>query len=123
MNVVGLEIAVDDSFFVGGGKSSRNVKGVLNQPTARKGSSHQGLTERLAFEEFGNEEADVVLFTDVIDGEDVGMVQRAQDLRLVLKTMKPVGISRESGGKNLQGNSAVKASIPSAIDLAHPTSA
>ena len=99
-DVVGLEIAVDDPFFVGCGESFRDVEGVLDQPAARKSSSCQDVS-RSDWPSRNSEtrKRTPFCFTDVVNGEDVGMVQRAQYLRLMLETMKAVGIVEKATGR------------------------
>ena len=118
-DVVGLEIAVDDAFFVGGGEAFGDVESVLDQFAARKSSGGQNFAKRLAFEKFGDKKADAVLLPDVVNSEDVGMIQRAQDFRLMLETMKAVGIRGESGGQNFQSDRAIETRVTGAINLAH----
>ncbi len=45
---------------------------------------------------------------DVVDGEDVGVVQRGDGLPLALEAGEAVGVDCDVGAKNLQGNAAVE---------------
>ena len=53
------------------------------------------------------------------DGEDVGMIQRRGGARLLLEALEPIGIERERGGQDLDGNVAAEPRIARAIDFAH----
>jgi hypothetical protein len=47
------------------------------------------------------------------------MIQRAQDFRLMLKTMKTVGIRGESHRQNFQSDCAIETRVTGAVNLAH----
>ena len=78
-DVVRLEIAVDDAFFVGSGEAFGDVESVLDQFAAWKSSGGQDFAKGLAFEELGDKKADAVLLADIVNCEDVGVIQRAQE--------------------------------------------
>ncbi len=59
------------------------------------------------------------LRADVVDGQQIGMAQRAQGARFLFEPLQAVGITRERFREHLDGNAAVQARITSPIDLAH----
>jgi hypothetical protein len=118
-DVVGLEIAVNDAFFVGGGEAFGDLESVLDQFAARKSSGDQNFAKRLAFEKLRDKKADAVLLTDIVNGEDVGMIQRAQDFRLMLETMKAIGFRGESCRQNFQSDRAFETRVTGAVHLTH----
>ena len=59
------------------------------------------------------------MHADVVHREDVGMAQRGGGARFLLESPHPVGIGRERGGNDLDGDIASEARIVRAIHLAH----
>ena len=60
-----------------------------------------------------------VLFTDVVDSADVGMVQRGSSFCLAAETLKRLRILGQSIGKKLQRYKAVKTSVLGLVDNTH----
>lgn len=59
-------------------------------------------------------------FFQAIDGTDVRMVQRCEDLRFALESRESIGITREGFGKDFQRNIAAEARVMGEVDLSHP---
>jgi hypothetical protein len=59
------------------------------------------------------------VLTEVVDREDVGMAEGGDSLGFLLKTAEALGIARERGRKDFEGNVAVEAGIARAIHLSH----
>ena len=51
------------------------------------------------------------------------MIQGGEDLRFALKASQPVGVSRQRGWENLDGDLALQLRVRRAIDLTHAASA
>ena len=64
-----------------------------------------------------------VLRAHIVDGQQIGMVQCAQNSRLVLKPLQAVGITSERGGQNLERDRALQPHVASAIHFSHTTRA
>src|SRR5208282_4035688 len=64
-----------------------------------------------------------VLLTDVVDGADVGVVERGRGLRFALKTRQRLGIASNLIGKELQGYETVQPNVLALIDHAHTAAA
>ena len=56
----------------------------------RQRASHQPVCQRLALEPFHHEVRDAVLVADVVQGADVGVIQRGDGARLALEARAPV---------------------------------
>ncbi len=110
-DVVGLDIAVGDEGGVGGGEAVGDLGGDVERGFQRK----RDAVKRAAVDEFGDE----VVFTDIVDGDDVGMVERGDDLRFLFEALLAVRVSREFGGKDFEGDVAIEAGVGGFIDLAH----
>jgi hypothetical protein len=59
------------------------------------------------------------MLTDVVDGEDVGMVQRRGGAGFLLEAAQALGVPGEGCRQNLYGDVAPETRIARAIDLAH----
>src|ERR1700730_5350448 len=77
------------------------------------------LRERLAFDQFHDESAVV----DAVDGRDVGMVQRCEQLSFALEPGDALGVLGEGVGKDLEGDLPLEPGVQGAIDLAHAAGA
>src|SRR5262245_21168130 len=66
---------------------------------------------------------DSALRAHVIDCQQIGMIQCAEDARLMLKALKTITVNSHSRRQNFDCHNAIKPSIPSAINLAHSTGA
>ncbi len=61
------------------------------------------------------------MHANVVDGQDVGVVERACSTRFLLKPSQPVGISREGVGQDFDSDFAAQARVTGPIHLAHAT--
>jgi len=77
--------------------------------------------QRLAVEQLGDDVELIVVGTDVVQREDVGVGERRHGVRLALEAEPPVGVIRHRRGKHLDGNVTVKARVACPIHLAHAT--
>ena len=60
---------------------------------------------------------------DVVDGEDVGVIERGDGARLLLEAAQPVRIGREPRGQDLDRDVAPEPRVAGAVHLAHPARA
>src|SRR5208283_4762840 len=63
------------------------------------------------------------LLADVVDGADVGMVERGSGLRFAAKTAEGRGVANHVIGKKLQGDEAMQAGLFGFVDHAHASAA
>ena len=59
------------------------------------------------------------MLAEVVNGEDVGVIQGGNRLRLLLKTPQPLGIAGKSCRQHLDRDLAVEPRITSPIHLTH----
>ena len=64
-----------------------------------------------------------VLLADVVNGADIGMVQRRCGLRFAPKSRQGLGIAGHFVGQKLQRDKAVQARVLGFVDHAHATAA
>ena len=74
---------MDDPLLVRGRQAPRDLRRVVHELAQRKGSVRQPLPERLAFQQLEDDERDLALQADVVDGENVGVVEGADGASLV----------------------------------------
>ncbi len=63
------------------------------------------------------------MLADVVDGQNIGMVQRGGGARFLLEASEALGIGGHRGRKDLDRYVAPEPRIARAIDLAHPARA
>ncbi len=91
-NVVRLEVAMHDALLVRRGQTARDLHAVFNRFALGDGPALHVIAQALSFEKFGDQIGHAVLGADVKDGQDVGMIERADHARFLLKTAEPVGV-------------------------------
>ena len=63
------------------------------------------------------------MIADLVDGADVGMVQRRGGLRLALKSFEGLRVLRDFLGQELQRDEAVQVGVLGLVHHAHSTAA
>jgi hypothetical protein len=74
-----------DSLVVRGRQTARHLQCVVHRLTDRDRSRLQPLAQRLALQKFGDEVRRALLVPSVVDGEYVGVVEKARRPGLVLE--------------------------------------
>ena len=74
--------------------------------------------KRLALEQLRHDVRRTLMLTDIIDGKDVGVVERRRRARLLFETPQP-GRSRSPAGQDLDGHIAAQPRVARPIDFAH----
>ncbi len=126
-DVGGLQVAVDNSFFVGDveglGDLPRDAQRVTNgQPRALRPLTRnirEGLRERLPVHELENQEPDAFGFLEAVDRADVRMIQRGEHPRLPLEAREPLGVARERVRQELDRDIALELRVARAVHLTH----
>jgi hypothetical protein len=77
------------------------------------------LTESFTVNEFHDDEGMVVLFANVIDGADAGMIESGSGVRFAAETLQGLRILLHVIGQKFQGHNAVKASVHGFVDNTH----
>jgi|HubBroStandDraft_1064217.scaffolds.fasta_scaffold00024_30 hypothetical protein len=113
---------MDDAFVVGGGEAASDLHGVLGGAALGERTGVHLLAQGLALQQFRDEIMEVPLGTDVVDGEDVGVVDCAQHSSLILKALQPLGVASEGFRQNLDRHLARQTGVAGAINLSHAAS-
>ena len=83
------------------------------------GPARDPLRQVVAFDQLHHERADAIRFFETVDGGDVRMIQRGEQLRFALKRASRSGSLRERVGQNLERDVALQSRVAGAIHLAH----
>ena len=132
LDIRGLQVTVDDPFFVCGLECvddlprDRERFGHRQAGWVRAGGARGGcdsLGERRAFDQFQYETTHAVRLFDAVDGADVRVIQRGEHSRLALEPGVPFRLRRECRRQEFDRHLALKRVVMRAVDLAHPTNA
>ena len=117
--VLGLEVAVDDASLVRGRKAAHDLDGIVNGLASPQRARGQPIPERLSLEQLRHDVGSAVVPPSVVDGDDVGVVECAGGLGLVLEAPQPLDVLRDVGAHHLERDLARQALVAGAVDLAH----
>ncbi len=84
-DVVGLDVTMDDSPGVCSRQPVRHLRRPLERDVQRHPPPREAMAERLAVQEFGDEVGESVVKADVVDGHQIGVVERAGEPGFLLK--------------------------------------
>src|SRR5262249_25595136 len=73
-----------------------------------------------SIDELEDERANAVRILETVNGGDVLVIQRGEDLSFAFEAREAVGVNRELGRENLQRDIAIELCVACAIHLAHP---
>jgi hypothetical protein len=119
-DVLGLQVAVDDSLLVSRGKAARDLKSDLDRTPDGHGRSADSRSEVLSFEQLADRIDGSAFVSKIVDREDVRVREGGDGSRLALEPSDSFGIESEPLGKDLDRNLPPQTGIRRAIDLAHP---
>jgi hypothetical protein len=114
---------VDEALAVRGREALRGLRGDVEHLALAGRAAGEHLAQRLALEQFGNDEGRAVVRADVVDRDDVGVVERGDGARFLLEAPQAVGILGEGFGQDLDRDVAAQACVTGAVDDAHPPGA
>src|SRR2546428_5749913 len=89
-DVLRLQVAMDDPFLVRSGQTMRNLDRIVDRFALRLRRAAQSFAQRLAFEQFRDDVRRTVMHANIVDGKNVGMVQRAGSLCFLLETPQSI---------------------------------
>ncbi len=123
-HVAGLDVAMDESRFMGRIKGTRHLghdPGRARRFQLALARDHAGQVHPV-HEAHGDVQHAIGL-ARVVQGDDVGVVERAGGPRLAQEALAELGFARDLGGDDLEGRLAAKADVLSAIDDPHAAAA
>src|SRR4030095_2754290 len=96
-----LQIAVDDALVVSGFQSIRDLAAYDERFVDWTQATRRRVRECLAGDKLQHEEFGSVRFREVVDGPDVRMVQRSEQMRFALEPTESIGVLREIDRQDL----------------------
>jgi hypothetical protein len=108
--ILGLEIAVDDAFVVGGAQPLGKLQCPIDRLGGRQLLSAQPLAERCPLEQLRNDIRFAFEHADVVDDEHVRVIERSGRARFLLEPAQLL-IAVRSGQQDLDGNFAAQLQV------------
>ena len=118
-DVGGFQIAMDDASFV---RRFERQGDLMRDGQCLVGGNRalgDALGECGSFDQFQHEGRLTILLLEAVDGGDVRVVQRRQDLGFPLKPREACGVGRHRRRQDLDRHVAFQLAVTRAIDLAH----
>ena len=112
-----------DPLLVGRGQALRDLDGVVHGLAGGKRARAQALAQRHAVEQLEHDVGVAFVLARVEDRDEVGVVEGAGGLRLLLEAAEPIGIGRGFRGQHLDRHFPPEPLVARAVDLPHPARA
>src|SRR5215471_2764494 len=122
-NVRWLDVSMDDALRVRGVQPVCYVNRHIEQRFWFHRAASDGVFQRLTFEKFHCDERSAVLFANVVDRADIGMVQCGSGFGFAAKPFERLRIVSQRIGKKLKGNETVEPCVLGLVDHTHPAAA
>ncbi len=119
-DVAGFQVAVDDATAVGFFEAFANLDPAPERLLRRERAFLQGVGQGFSFQVLHDQKVAAVLVADVVEGADVGMIQRGDGPRFPIEPLPGFWALRQVGRKNFDGYCALQARVPGAVHLTHP---
>ncbi len=92
-HVLGLQIPMNNPRLMGFRQSLRHLPRVANELIVRERTVRENLPKRLPLHILHRNEGSALVFTDLVDRDDVGMVQRRGSTGFLLESTETAGVS------------------------------
>jgi hypothetical protein len=119
-NIRRIDIAMKDSVRVRGVESVGDLDCERQQRVHLQRTPPNPMLQGQPFQKLHGDEGFALLAADVVNGANVGVVQRGCSLGLEQKTGKRLGISGNLLGQEFEGDEAMQARVFRLVDHAHP---
>src|ERR1700683_4981893 len=110
---------MDDSLTVGGAECVGNLGAPFEHFVERQRLAGDAMLERGAFHEFHGNKQLAVLLADLVDGADVGMIQRGGCACLSPKTLECLWNLGEAVGKKFERDEPAEGGVLGFVDNTH----
>ena len=110
---------MDDPLAVGGFQGLGDLLTDLQRLLDGQRASGEPLLKRLPLDQFEDEEAGAPFFFEGVDGGDVGVVQRRQQMGLALQPCEALRVGAQFLGQDLDRHLTLQLGIPRPIHLTH----
>ena len=112
-----------DAFGVGSIERVGDLNAKIEHEVGGQRLSVDPVLERLAFEIFHGQKGLALLFADIVDGADVGVVQRGGGSGLAAKPVQHGKLAADVIGQKFECDEAPEASVFGLVHNAHPATA
>ena len=119
----GLNVAMDDSLAMRGVEGIGDFDSQFEQGFEFHRPSTDAMLQGHAVEKLHGDKGLAVLFSDVVNGADVGMVQCGRSLGFALKSSQDLGVAGDFFGEELQRDETMEAGVFSFVNDSHPATA
>ena len=119
LDVGRLQVAVDDAGVVRGFERQGDLMRDGQRLVGRDRALRDAVGKRGPFDQFEHERHLAVLLLETVDGRDVRVVERGQDLGFALEPREARRIGRHRRRQDLDRHVAFQLAVARAIDLAH----
>jgi len=110
---------MNDAAFVGGFEGIENTDADFEELIERYGLAVDAMLERDAFEKLHGDEGDAIVFVDVVDRADIGMIERGGGLSFAAEAFEGGRIFGDLVGEKFEGDEALEFGVFGAEDDAH----
>jgi hypothetical protein len=117
--VRGLEVPVHDARVMGLRQSIRDLYGIFQCLRRAHSSGANQRVERLTRDVLHHDEIHTVVSTDVVDGDDVGMIQGGGGLRLLDEALLSFGVGDLVVRQDLERHHALQAQVAGQVNDTH----
>ena len=104
-NILRFQVAVDDPLFVRRRQPVRDLHSILDRLTLGQGAAIERRAQAFALQQLGDQKRRALVLTDVMNGENVGMVERGHRPRLLLKATQAVASRAKDSGRIFRATS------------------
>ena len=122
-NVGRLDIPVNNAFKMRGFQTIRDLQSQVQDLLSAERSTIKNLPEVLAVEKLHGDECIARMLADVIERTNVGMVERRHRLRLSLKAVQPLWVSRKVLRQKFKRHKTMQAGVLGLIHHSHTAAA
>ncbi len=114
---------MNDSSTMGSLQRTGDLSSQLEHLLYRQRLAIHVLLERLAFEQLHDEELLPLVFSHVVNGADVRIVQRGCGVCFALEALLRIGISGETRRQNLDRDVSIETRVSGTVNFAHSAGA
>src|SRR5882672_4290390 len=114
---------MNDAFGMRGIETVGNFNGQIEQRFGVDGTAVDAVLQGLAFKELHDDESLAVFLVDLVDGADVGMVQRRGGAGFALKAVQGLTVFGEFIGEKLKGDETAELDVLGPVYDTHASAA
>src|SRR6266478_3420724 len=122
-DVGGLDVAMDDALCMSGVKRVGDLDSELEQAVQFQRLTVNRVLKGLALQQFHGDEVPALVFPDLIDGADVGMIKRGRGPGFTLETVECAGVFLRLWRQELEGDPASEVQVLGFVHYAHAAAA